>query len=194
MVAPLVILAFFAVTLGFINLPFAMPGGHWLSHLLGQAAAEFNVVVAGSSLLIALLGIAAGWFIYANAFTTAQDTDPLQQKLPGFSVLNNKFYIDELYAMSVIKLTAALAAAWNWLDRTVLDGILHLVGNVTLFISRINFIIDDTVLNDGPDSVGKGTITTGDGVRHAQTGKAQDYLGFVVVGVVILGIIYLYGM
>jgi NADH-quinone oxidoreductase subunit L len=191
-VTPLVILAFFAVTAGFANLPFGIPGGHWLSHFLDQHAAEFNVMVAGLSLLIALAGIAIGWFTYSNAFTTAQDTDPLQKRLPGFAILNNKFYIDEMYALTIRALTYALAFAWSWIDRNILDRIINGVGKLTLFISRVNFIVDDTVLNDGPDSVGSGTITTGKGVRQVQTGQAQDYVAFIFVGVVIIALIYLY--
>ncbi len=192
MVAPLAILAFFAVTAGFANLPFGIPGGHWLSHFLGQEPAEFNVMVAGMSLLVALAGIAAGWFLYANAFKTAQDTDPLQKRLPGFAILNNKFYLDELYSLTVRALTYALAFAWSWIDRNIFDRIINGVGKLTLFISRLNFIVDDTILNDGPDSVANGTVTTGKGVRQVQTGQAQDYLAFIFVGVVIIALIYLY--
>lgn len=193
-VAPLAILAFFAVTAGFANLPFALPGGHWLSHFLGQAAAEFNVMVAGISLVVALVGIAAGWFLYADAFKTAQDTDPLEKRLPGFAVLNNKYYIDELYALTVRALTYALASLWSWIDRNIFDRILHAIGHITLFISRINYIVDDTLLNDGPDAVGSGTVTTGKGVRQVQTGQAQDYVALIFVGVVVLGLVFFYGV
>ena len=190
-VAPLVILAFFAVTAGFVNLPFAVPGGHWLSHVFGQEPAGFNVVVAGMSLLIAGAGIAAGWF-YANSFKSAHDTDPLATKLPIFGLLNQKYYIDELYALTIGNLVSALAVIWRWIDRNILDRIINGTGVATLFLSRLNFIVDDTVLNDGPDGIANGTITTGRGVRHMQTGKVQDYLGFVLTGVIILGLIYMY--
>lgn len=192
MVAPLVILAFFAVTLGLINLPFEIPGGHWMSNLAEQHAADFNIMVAGLSLVVALAGIGAGWF-YANAFKTAHDDDPLARRIaPLFNVLNNKYYVDELYALTVRNVTFALSLAWNWFDRVILDGIVNGTGLLTLFISKLNFIVDDTVLNDGPDAVGKGTLTSGRGTRQIQTGKAQDYLGLVLVGVVVLALVYLY--
>jgi NADH-quinone oxidoreductase subunit L len=191
-VLPLVVLAFFAVVLGAINLPFDIPGGHWLSHLVEQHAAEFNLLVAGMSLVIAVVGIGAGWF-YANAFKTAQDPDPLAQRMPAlFRVLNQKYYLDEFYAMTIGRVTSGLALAWRWLDRNVFDRFLHGTGNLTLFWSRVNYILDDFFLNDGPDSVGKGTVTTGKNVRQVQTGKVQDYLGLVFVGVVVLGLVYLY--
>lgn len=192
-VAPLVILAWFAVAAGFMNLPFSMPGGHWLSDFLGQKAASFNVVVAGLSLAVAGGGMAAAWF-YARAFTSAHDADPLEKRLPIFNLLHNKYYIDELYASTIKQLTYASAVAWSWFDRQVLDRIINGTGLVTLFVAKVNFIIDDTVLNDGPDSVGKGTIRSGEQVRRSQTGKIHDYLGFVFGGVVVLGLVYLYGV
>jgi NADH-quinone oxidoreductase subunit L len=189
-----VILAIFAVIAGFFNLPFSFAGGHWLSDFLGQHAAEFNPVVAGLALLIAAGGIAAGWS-YGNAFQTAHDKDPLQTWQPRlFAVLNNKYYIDEIYRATIGQLASGLAYAWEWIDRNVLDRIVTGVGHVTFFLGRLNFIVDDTLFNDGPDSLADGTVTGGKGVRQVQTGKAQDYLGLIFLGVVLLGVMYLYGI
>ena len=93
-----------------------------------------------------------GWWLYANAFATATDLDPLERMMPGvFRVLNRKFYFDEIYGSTFGKLSYGLAWAWNLFDRYVLDGILRLTAVITVFFGRLNFIIDDTVLNDGAD-------------------------------------------
>ncbi|MBX0327532.1 NADH-quinone oxidoreductase subunit L [Oscillochloris sp. ZM17-4] len=155
MTAALAVLASFAVTAGFFNLPFSMPGGHWLSHIWGQEAAPLNWTVAGISLTVALAGIAAGWYAYRSAFAKAQDTDPLDARAPGlFRILHEKYRVDELYAASFGRLTAVLALAWAFLDRRILDGIINGVGSLTLFLSRVNYIVDDTLLNDGPRADG----------------------------------------
>lgn len=191
-VVPLVVLASFAVTAGFFNFPFAIPGAHWLSTLLGQETATFNWLVAGISLAIAGVGIGAGWF-YANAFKTAQDSDPIEVRVPAlFALLNQKYYVDELYAMTVGKLTDLLTSLWSWLDRSVLDRIVNGTGIVTLFISRLDFIVDDTLLNDGPDNLGRGTMASGRQARRVQTGKVQDYVTLIFVGVIVLAAVYLY--
>ncbi|MCG8352639.1 MAG: NADH-quinone oxidoreductase subunit L [Chloroflexales bacterium] len=196
MTASLVVLASFAVTAGFFNLPslfpFTVPGEHWLSSLLGQEALPFSFVVAGISLLVAVAGIAAGWF-YANAFKTAQDRDPLEARAAGlFAVLNNKFYIDEIYALTIGQLSSGLTKVWSWIDRNILDRIVNATGSFTLFLSRLNFIVDDTLLNDGPDTLARGTVDTGDEVRKIQTGRAQDYVGLIFIGVIVLALVYLY--
>ncbi|WP_129626290.1 NADH-quinone oxidoreductase subunit L [Candidatus Oscillochloris fontis] len=193
MTAALVVLASFAVTAGAFNLPFSMPGGHWLSHIWGQEGVGINWMVAGLSLLIASLGIAVGWFSYRSAFAKAQDTDPLDARVPTiFAMLNEKYRVDEFYNATVGRLTALLALLWSFLDRVVLDGIVNGVGHLTLFISRVNFIVDDTLLNDGPDAIADGTNAAGRQTRKIQTGRAQDYVAYVFAGTLALAMFYLY--
>jgi NADH-quinone oxidoreductase subunit L len=194
-VMPLVILATFAVAAGFFNLPFSIPGAHWLSDLLGQEAAIFNWLVALLALLVGLAGIAAGWFLYDKAFARAQDQDPFEAKSPGlFTWLNHAFSIDYIYARTIVWFAGRLAQAWRWFDRTVLSRIVAGVAYLTGLLGRLNFIVDDTVLNDGPDALASGTRATGDGMRRSQTGRAQDYIALVFAGIVVLALLYLYGI
>ena len=191
MTLPLIILAVFAVVAGFANLP----GFHWLSTFFGQEAAAFNLLTAGIATALALAGIGLGFVLYRNAFASSEDADPLERMLPGvFAALNQRLYFDQLYANTFGRLSYGLAVAWSWLDRNVLDGILNGTGLFTMFLGRLNFIIDDTLLNDGVDAVSDGTNVAGDTVRQTETGKIQDYVSLIFAGVVILGIIYLYGV
>ncbi|MFQ3660813.1 MAG: NADH-quinone oxidoreductase subunit L [Chloroflexaceae bacterium] len=192
MTAALVVLAAFAVTAGLFNLPFAVPGGHWLSDLWGQEALPFSPLVAGISLLVALGGIAAGWTFYGGAFARASDDDPLAQRAPAlFQLLHEKYRVDELYQASFGRLVAVLALFWAFIDQ-ILNRIIDGIGQITLFVGRFNFIVDDTLFNDGPDALAGGTVATGKNTRRAQTGKAQDYVGYVFAGVVALAVFYLY--
>ena len=193
MTAALVVLASFALTAGLFNLPFDIPGGFWLTRVWSQEPTEINLLVAGISLVVSLSGIAIGWFAYRNAFVKAQDTDPLDARVPGlFRLLNEKYRVDEVYAATVGKITNVLALAWAFIDRALLDGIVDGVGKLTLFVSRVNFIIDDTLLNDGPDALASGTNAAGRQTRRLQTGKAQDYIAYVFAGTLALAMLYLY--
>ncbi len=184
---PLAILAAFALLAGFVN----VTGG--LSGFFGQEAGSFNFVTAGIATVLALAGIGLAWSLYRNAFATATDLDPLERMMPGvFRVLNRKFYFDEIYGSTFGKLSYGLAWGWSWFDRYVLDGVLRLTAAITVFFGRLNFIIDDTVLNDGADAISDGTYGAGDGVRQVETGKIQDYASLIFAGVVVLGLIYLY--
>jgi len=191
MTVPLIILAVFATLIGLISL-----GGGLSKFFFPQREAEgFNFLTAGIATVIALAGIGLGWVLYRNAYATAEDADPLERMMPGvFRALNRKLYFDEIYASTFGKLSYVVALAWNWLDRSVLDGFINGTGFFTQFIGRLNFIIDDTVLNDGMDAVSEGTNAAGDVTRQTETGKIQDYVSLIFAGVVILGIIYLYAI
>jgi len=188
MTLPLIILAVFAALAGFIN----VSGG--LSGFFGQEFEGFNFVTAGIATVVALAGIGLGWMLYRDAFATAMDIDPLERMMPGvFRALNRKLYFDELYASTFGRLSYGLALAWGWLDRNVLDGLVNGAGVFTMFWGRVNFILDDLILNDGADALSDGTNAAGDGARQIETGKIQDYLSLIFMGVVVIGVIYLYG-
>ena len=104
-----------------------------------------------------------------------------------FRVLNRKFYFDEIYGSTFGKLSYGLAWAWICSTATCWIGILRLTAAITVFFGRLNFIIDDTVLNDGADVITDGTYNAGDVVRQAETGKIQDYASLIFAGVVVLG-------
>jgi NADH-quinone oxidoreductase subunit L len=191
MTLPLIILAVVAVLGGFINLPFE--GLHFLAGFFGQGGGSLNLLVMAIAIVVALAGIGLGWSVYRNAFATAEDLDPLERMMPAvFQALNRKLYFDELYANTFGKLSYGLALAWNWLDRRVLDAFVNGTGIFTMFWGRVNFILDDLVLNDGADALSDGTNAVGDGARQIETGRIQDYLSLIFLGVVVIGVIYLY--
>jgi len=193
MTVPLMILAVFAFGAGYANLPFDVPGGHWLSHFLGQEAAEFSVLVAAIATALAIAGIFLGYSMYRNAFRSATEADPLEVRAPGlFRVLNNKFYIDEFYAATIGRLTDRLGRGLDFFDRNVVDGTVRGTGTFSLFLAKLNFIIDDFFLNQGADTLADATAYTGDGLRQTTTGKIQDYGALIFAGVLVLALIYLY--
>ncbi|HEX9439004.1 MAG TPA: NADH-quinone oxidoreductase subunit L, partial [Roseiflexaceae bacterium] len=163
MTLPLIILAIFATLAGFVSL------GGALSQFFfpGQEAESFNYTTAVIATVVALVGVGLGWMLYRNAFATAADADPLERMMPGvFRALNRRLYFDELYANTFGKLSYALALAWNWLDRRVLDRVINGAGLLTMFFGRVNFILDDTLLNDGADLLSEGTNAAGDNARR----------------------------
>ncbi|HSH80714.1 MAG TPA: NADH-quinone oxidoreductase subunit L [Herpetosiphonaceae bacterium] len=191
MTLPLAILALFALGGGFVN---AAPFGiHWLSHFLGQEAAEFNVLTAGIATALSVAGIGLGVLMYKGAFQRSTDADPLERMAPGlFRVLNRKFGVDEFYGATVGRLTDLAALALSVFDRAV-DAVVNGVGKVSLFVSKVNFIFDDFFLNQGADTLAEVTTYTGDGMRQTTTGKIQDYGALIFLGALIIALIYLYG-
>jgi NADH-quinone oxidoreductase subunit L len=108
---PLVVLAVLAVLGGALNLPGVHTLSDWLGHTLGaHAALPFNTFVAGLSTVLALAGLGLAYVVYARAYASATDRDPLAALGPLFTWLRNKWYVDELYGLLVVRPFNTLSA------------------------------------------------------------------------------------
>ena len=195
MTAPLVVLAFFAVTYGWVGIPehFPLLGGlvpNWFHEFVGGTLAEhpealeFNIIPLLTSLFVALGGLFFGWFVYRNVNSPAED----KLQIP---VLKNKWYFDEIYDYLFVKPATWVAEIliYKWMDKGLIDGILHIFGPTTGGIgSAIRNYFDLPVINrffgDGSADV---TYWFGGKLRAVQTGRVQQYLMFALVTFVVIG-------
>jgi NADH-quinone oxidoreductase subunit L len=207
---PLIVLAFFAVTLGFINIPASIGGNAWLHgfagevHLVAEEAAPginfeaipFNYTVAISSFLIGLFFFALGWWRYSRV-RSADAKDPIQL-IPVigsflFAVWYNKYYFDEIYRGLFIYPTMWLSNFSAKIDyQWVINPIVNFVGRFTSLIADGTAVfdkygIDGYLVNGIPGSL----RWFGGQLRLLQTGRAQNYLLILIVGILILVSIYL---
>ena len=191
MVVPLVALALFAVVGGFANA--GLVGIHWLADFTGAESPQPRLLVPITAAGVAVIGSALGWLLYRNAYQNPSGPDPLQRVLGSlYRVLERKFAVDELYGATIVRLNCWFGAAARWLDDKVVDRVINFVGPATIFLGYINFIIDDTLLNDGADQFAQGTNSLGERARRTQSGHVQDYLALIVVGLVVMAIISVY--
>ena len=66
-----------------------------------------------------LVGFAAAYALYAKA-----SKDPLPEMLGVFArAMRNRFYFDEIYQATVIRLHDFLAAVADWFDRWIIAGV-----------------------------------------------------------------------
>jgi len=199
MTVPLMVLAVFALIGGLANAPFLgsqlhhfMGEVHEVSEVVHSAAVPFSFAVAGLSTVVALLGLLGGWFIYRNY--QAGEVEPFQRWLgPVFTLLKNKYYVDELYQLVIIRPVVWLAdQVFNFDNRWVIDPIVNLVGTMGRVAADISQVFDrvaiDTVLVEG---TAKAFNALGGELRRTQTGRAQNYLLVVVVTVLMLLGLYL---
>jgi NADH-quinone oxidoreductase subunit L len=142
-------------------------------------ALAFDAVPFWTSIGVALGGILLGWLVYRNAYATVDAKDPLENPLGGlYRWLKNKYYIDELYDSLFVQPTFALAKyVFPAIDRGIIDGILHLIGNVSLGIGNVvKDYIDVPVVNGTNDKSGEAVKDFGGWIRIIQTGRVQEYL------------------
>jgi len=191
MLWPLRILAFFAVTLGVMGLPYLL--NHPFHHFLapGREGHPPNLTIMISSTVIAVVGILAASILYLRPNALKEGRDPLRRILgPIYTLLERKYFMDELYELLWVRGTKALASLFRGIDTVVIDGTLHFVGRLTLGLSSVNQWIDNFFINDGFDEACKGIRRTGRLMSAMQTGRAQDYLRYVTLGVVLMVIAY----
>jgi len=109
---------------------------------------------AGLGLVAAGLGFLAAYLLYAKAAA-----DPLPAKLGALSIwMHNRFYFDELYEATVIRLHDFMAAIAAWIDKWIIGGL-------------------------GVRGVHGSTELIGRLLRELQTGNLQTYAFLFALGV-----------
>ena len=159
---PLIVLAVFAVLGGFIgitniyNLQFNA-GTEALS--IGQQFMEpLHAIVP---MLGGLAAVVGGWLLAKSLYGKAE-FDPLPAKLGWLAAaMKNRFYFDEIYEATVIRIHDCLAAIAGIIDRFILEG----------------FVIG---------TVRGGTDIAGRALRLVQSGNLQFYAFVFVFGVALL--------
>ncbi len=203
MTLPLVVLSVFAIGYGWVGIPKAFPGlgalsSNWFHQFVGSTLATepeaptFSWVPLGVSLLVALGGLAVGWLYYRSVQTPEQDA----LQIPA---LKNKWYFDEIYNVVFIRpsIWFAETVVYQWMDKGVIDGILHSFGKAAAGIgSGLRNWIDLPVINrffgDGTSRVVK---WTGRNMRPVQSGRVQQYMVVsLIVLIALAGLIYFFFM
>jgi NADH-quinone oxidoreductase subunit L len=139
-------------------------------------------------LVVALGGLLVGWLAYRNVKSARQDA----LQVP---VLVHKWYIDEIYSALLIKPVTWIAETFvsQWMDKGLIDGILHFFGKAAASIgSVLRNAFDKPVINaffgDGTASLVQGT---GKQLRPVQTGRIQQYmLVSLLVLLILAGLVY----
>jgi len=205
MTAPLIILAVFAVAAGWVGIPehFPVLGGlipNWFHEFMGGTllehpeAVDFSFIPLLTSLVVALGGLYLGWVVYRKV--KAGEKDPLQSPLgPVYPVLKNKYYFDELYDRLFVRPAYWLAESFTYLfiDRKVIDGILHWFARVSITLGDFfrNYI-DKPIVNGFGDFVGEGTKRLGRTFRFIQSGKIQQYMIVALVSLAAFSVLFYY--
>lgn len=144
---PLLVLAFFAVVAGFLGLPHWL-GPNWWGHwLLGdaehkgvvaaatEAGHHFDIVSAAAMIggtLAAIIGIGLAYVFYMQK--GGQPAAKLVTQFPRIhSFLMGKWYVDEFYNATIVRLMRSVASLSAWVDAFIVDGAL---AKFTAFVAK----------------------------------------------------------
>ncbi|MGA2222667.1 MAG: NADH-quinone oxidoreductase subunit L [Verrucomicrobiia bacterium] len=191
---PIAVLSVFAVVLGFFGTPFI--GGNLFHRYVapGEYMPEGGTgTVMVLSIAVGALGILFGCLIYGRKpMEHADEPDPLAKPLGGlFTCLNRKWYIDELYEATIIRLTMACGVLFRLIDELVIDGILHTIVWLTRAISQFfRWVGDEFFINGGFDTACDSVRDSGGLLSRLQNGRVQNYFRVLSIGAAVLLVIY----
>jgi NADH-quinone oxidoreductase subunit L len=200
MTVPLVILAGFAILLGFVGTP-AWP---WFEGFLNgePAGLNFSKLTEGGTLglmlasaVIVFTGLGLGWWLYGKRpRKTAEEPDALQVMQPAvFRLLENKYFVDEFYDATIVRFNAWAAQVCDFLDRWIWGGAVLLVTWVTLGLAWLYRFTDEFVVDLGFDTGCETLREGGDELSSWHTGRVQTYLRVIGVALVVLVLFLIWG-
>jgi NADH-quinone oxidoreductase subunit L len=183
MTIPLVVLAVFAVGLGFLGTPL----WPWFQGYLTGEVAELHAGALLSaehgplmlfSALVVFTGMGVGWRWYGvRPAKRAEALDVIEQFHPTlFRVLREKYYVDELYAATVVRWHAGWAWLCDALDRWVWGGVVFALSSLMVGLSWVSRSVDEYVVNTGFDEACRRLTRGGWFSSRFQGGQVQDYL------------------
>jgi NADH-quinone oxidoreductase subunit L len=191
MTIPLVVLAVFALFVGFINIPPDFPffgqlmgaNAFWLKDFLKSQliqkpeALEFNPIPVIFSLAVALGGLLLGWLVYGVKPLKAGQTDVVEKMGGLFTFLNRRWMWDELYRAIFITPMQWVADTYAKLvDKTLLDGFIEGVYEMGGSLAGLFKSFDKVFVTGFSDWVGRVFKSAGAFGRELQTGQIQGYL------------------
>jgi NADH-quinone oxidoreductase subunit L len=183
---PLVALAGATLFVGFIGAPIADAVFFKWVYFAAPEAVEFLPWVAAVSILAALSGVVAGYFVYRRY----RVPDPITELGPVYTILENKYYLDLIYMKGIVyPVRNRVSAAVVWFDRNVVDAVVNGAARLTLGFSGGVDDFDRTVVDGAVNGVGQVTGFTGGLLRYLQSGNVQRYAAVLFAGVIVLAII-----
>jgi NADH-quinone oxidoreductase subunit L len=202
---PLMVLAGLSVLGGALNLPGVHTLTNWLGHTIEAVEHEaelapwlaiswggFNPIVALVSLVLALVAIYVSWLIYGRKPLQTGQKDPLKQPLGFvFTGMENKWFVDEIYAAVFLKPYGAISRFladvidgrfWHdWFHEKVIAGTYNFLSKTVLDLR-----IDQQFIDAIGNGLGNLTRRVSASLRRLQNGFVRSYALAVLFGVVVI--------
>ena len=176
-------------------------GGHgeplleqWLHPVLAHSEAKFQVMGLGVELMLMALsvGLAIGSWYVARSRYGAQRSPSWEEeeaRLPGFVLMQNKYWVDEIYQATIVRAFMGLRIVLAEMDRWIVDGIVNGVSVVARGAAWITSAIDTYLVDGAVNFVAEGTLGAGQKLRSLQTGRVQNYVYGLLGGVAFFSIV-----
>ncbi len=184
MTVPLMTLAVFSAVIGLVGAPVFGTPFHKFIHFEAGTGPAFDLRLAGVSTLIALAGIGAAAVVYRWRWISSA---ALRRSFaPLYTAAVHKYWWDELYQYAVVRSTLWIARQLRTFDLYVIDGAVNAVGLLFVWCAQLYRIFDLYVVDGFVNLIGWTAKALGGGLRYVQTGRPQNYLLVIALGIIVL--------
>ena len=191
---PLVALAVLSVVSGWtvwLGLPFGTPLlERMIAH--GEPAGTIDAHAAhgyamGASLLIVAAGFLLSVLYYAPAelpFAPSLRLSPARAAArfrPLYALFRNRWYVDDLYAMAIVRPALRLAKLCAGIDRRMIDALVDGSARAVELLSRAGGLFDRVGVDGAVNGLAQAVYLAGDQARSIQTGRIRHYLMYLTL-------------
>ncbi len=170
---------------------------HWLAPSLpAQESVPFAHQPHSTELLFQLIGgvfVAGLGFLAAYAlYHDERSTLPARLKATfprAWALVFNKYYVDELYDVTVVRGSLVFSRVLYWIDQNVIDRFVNFMGWLGRTVAYIDAAIDKYLVDGAVNGLGNLTWNSGRALRRVQTGHIQAYLYGALGGAIVFVII-----
>jgi NADH:ubiquinone oxidoreductase subunit 5 (subunit L)/multisubunit Na+/H+ antiporter MnhA subunit len=196
MTVPLILLTIPSLFIGLINAPGIEKFSHWVAfdpHLehFHLEHHEFNPLLAGISLAVAIAGLAVAAMVFYWKNAPAKGAFERSPFLRGVKhVLIEKYYLDRIFVDGVVgSIKGPIARGVYWTNQKVIDGVVNAVGVGAKLVGRFTYDVLDQKGVDGiVNGIGVSASETGGILRLVQSGRVQQYALMLFAAVGLLGL------
>ena len=187
MTAPLVALAGLTVVTGWLGFSGTRaPFLDWV-YFGAPEPAEFNPVVA----LVSVAAVAIGLYVGYRVYRTYQERDPMRSLGSVYTVLEHKYYLDDLYLNGIVyPIRDRVSAAVYWFNQSVLDRIVNGAGLFARGASKAVNLFDQDVIDGAVNGAAHTAGFSGGILKYIQSGNVQRYAAVLFVGVLVLAVVF----
>jgi NADH-quinone oxidoreductase subunit L len=195
---PLIVLGTLSVGAGLIN---AAPLGlekikDWVEPTfafpsIGHATFDYPKAVLSVGIVLVAIGIAAYYWVRRDDLPALRGlTERSALARRGYTLLVNKFYLDDLYEKVIIAgILGPVARAAYWVDQNVIDGVVNGLGRGVVVVARYTYAVVDQRLVDGAvNELAHEAGAAGGELRRVQSGRVQRYALLLFAGVGVLSL------
>lgn len=189
MTIPLIILALFSAGLGFLSKQFEGFLHYEGLHDSHHAHTEGSIIML-VSVFAALTAILLAWLKYIRNYKILPEMASLRLK-PLYTLVCNKYYIDELYNAIIIRPFMAASSKAAGFDNRVIDGAVNRTAYLTKRLSDLKNLFDQYVIDGLVNGVAGIVQISSGALRRLQNGLVQNYILIFVSSAVVI-VIFLF--